>query len=378
MYNKFGARMIESFDEYEKLSEKYDIPISEIILMDLNRCGINLPNNEVRVDFRVRFKAEILDSYNSWYALPVRNEEDTPFKACDGNIYLFDKVIGSYDELRLDTCESSYQRGPHLLNLNSRSRSNCGGCKACVHNYHDFYDETVIRDNTPLRTSDDINKFFDAKKIDVEKLVQIAVVTGLFHGEKNVLEHMNLVNSVAKSRGFNGELMYFGCEVNSDEALKELSEIDNFKLIYALDNFTKRDSLLAKTKSLITLDKANETLSKAKDLGIKTSISYIAGIDELKEVINGFTLLKNSFTSFPIINIYQIQNNDQASILNDEAKDLEYYILSRIKLEELFHNTGMKPKRWENYRPLWYDYYENEKVLDNAYGQLESVKKFVK
>ena len=378
MYNKFGARMIESFDEYEKLSEKYNIPISEIILMDLNRCGINLPNNEVRVDFRVRFKAEILDSYNSWYALPVRNEEDTPFKAYDGNIYLFDKVIGSFDELRLDTCESSYQRGPHLLNLNSRSRSNCGGCKACVHNYHDFYDETVIRDNTPLRTSDDINKFFDDKKIDVEKLVQIAVVTGLFHGEKNVLEHMNLVNSVAKSRGFNGELMYFGCEVNSDEALKELSEIDNFKLIYALDNFTKRDSLLAKTKSLITLDKANETLRKAKDLGIKTSISYIAGIDELKDVINGFTLLKDSFTSFPIINIYQIQNNDQARILNDEAKDLEYYILSRIKLEELFHNTGMKPKRWENYRPLWYDYYENEKVLDNAYGQLESVKKLVK
>lgn len=378
MYNKFGAKMIERFEEYELLSKKYNIPMSEIILMDLNRCGIYLPNSEVRVDFRVRFKAQILDSYNSWYALPVRNEEDTPFRAIDGSIYLIDKVIGSYDELRLDTCESSYQRGPHLLNLNSRSRSNCGGCKACVHNYHDFYDSTVIHDNTPLRTSDDINKFFNQKNIDVEKLVQIAVVTGLFHGEKNVLEHMNLVNDVAKSRGFHGELMYFGCEVNSIDALKNLSEIDNFKLIYALDNFTKRDSLLAKTKSLITLDKANETLCTAKELGIKTTISYIAGIDSLKELENGFNLLKNSFTSFPVINIYQIQNNDQAKILNNEACDLEYYILARKTLEEIFRGSGIKPKRWENYRPLWYDYYENQRVPDNSYGQLEKVKKLVR
>ena len=378
MYNKFGAKMVKYFEEYEKLSKKYNIPMSEIILMDLNRCGIYLPNNEVRVDFRVRFKAQILDSYNSWYALPVRKEEDTPFKAQDGNIYLLEKVIGSFDELRLDTCESSYQRGPHLLNLNSRSRSNCGGCKACVHNYHDFYDSTVIRDNTPLRTSDDINKFFDKKNIDVEKLVQIAVVTGLFHGEKNVLEHMKLVNDVAKSRGFHGELMYFGCEVNSMNALKELAEINKFKLIYALDNFTKRDSLLAKTKSLITLDMANETLCTAKDLGIETTISYIAGIDSLKELENGFILLKNSFTSFPVINIYQIQNNDQAKILNDEARDLEYYILARKTLEEMFHGRGIKPKRWENYRPLWYDYYENQRVPDNSYGQLEKVKKLVR
>ena len=378
MYNKFGAKIVEYFDAYEKLSKKYNIPVSEIILIDLNRCGIYLPNNEVRVDFRVRFKAQILDSYNSWYALPVRNEEDTPFKAMDGKIYLLGQEIGSFDELRLDTCESSYQRGPHLLNLNSRSRSNCGGCKACVHNYHDFYDSTVIRDNTPLRTSDDINKFFDTKNIDVEKLVQIAVVTGLFHGEKNVLEHMNLVNEVAKSRGFHGELMYFGCEVNSLEALKELANIDSFKLIYALDNFTKRDSLLAKTKSLITLDKAKETLTTAKDLGIKTTISYIAGIDGLKELGNGFTLLKDSFTSFPVINIYQIQNNDQAKILNDEARDLEYYLLARKSLEEIFRDSGIKPKRWENYRPLWYDYYEDKRVPDNSYGQLESVKKLVK
>jgi hypothetical protein len=88
----------------------------------------------------------------------------------------------------------------------------------------------------------------------------------------------------------------------------------------------------------------------------------------------GFTLLKRSLTSFPIINIYQIQNNNQASILNEEASELAYYLQSRLELERIFRDTGMRPKRWENYRPLWYDYYGNEHVLNNAYGQLEEVK----
>ena len=87
----------------------------------------------------------------------------------------------------------------------------------------------------------------------------------------------------------------------------------------------------------------------------------------------GFKKLKESLTRFPIVNIYQVQTLGQASIMNDEARALEYYIKSRIALEEIFHDTGFKPKRWENYRPLWYDYYEGEKQLNNAYGQQEKL-----
>ena len=59
MKNSFGAKLVERFDEYEYLSMKYDIPISEIVQIDLNRCGIYLPNNEVKENFRVRFKGRI-------------------------------------------------------------------------------------------------------------------------------------------------------------------------------------------------------------------------------------------------------------------------------------------------------------------------------
>lgn len=374
IYNKFGAELVSNYKLYESLGEKYNVKPSEITQIDLNRSGIYLPNNEVREDFRVRFKGELLDKPESWFALPVRSGEDTPFNAHDGKIYFLDKEIGTGGELLLDTCESSYQRGPHLLNLNSRSRSNCGGCKACVHNYNNLYDSTVIKDNTPLKTEEDIERFFDSKNIDVSKLVQIAVVTGLFHGEKNVVEHMKLVNKVAKRRGFQGELMYFGCEVNSNEALDELSKIDNFAIIYALDNFTKRDILLAKTKSLITLETARETLLKAKDRGMNTTIAYISGIDSTKDMVEGFSKIKDSLTRFPVINIYQIQTPEQAKIMNEEASKLEYYVQSRVLLEDVFADTGFKPKRWENYRPLWYQYYGNEELPDNSYGQLEAQK----
>jgi len=374
MYNKFGADIIENYATYENLSKKYDVNIAEIIQIDLNRSGICLKNEEVRVDFRVRFKGRILDDYESWYALPVRHEEDTPFYIDNGYIYFKNQKIGKVNgKLMLDTCERSYQRGPHLLNLNSRSRSNCGGCKACIHNYHQFYDNTVIKDKQALLTKEDIEDFFDENDIDVSELVQIAVVTGLFRGEENVVNHMKLINEVAKERGFHGELMYFGCEVNSNEALKELSKLGNFALIYALDNFSKRDMLLAKTKSLITLEDAKNTLELAKSNNIKTTISYISGLDSLEDMSHGFKFLKNSLTNFPVINVYQIQTPEQAKILSKEGKEIEYYLKSRQEVEKIFKDTPYRPKRWSNYRPLWYKYFADEELPENSFGQQEKI-----
>lgn len=74
------------------------------------------------------------------------------------------------------------------------------------------------------------------------------------------------------------------------------------------------------------MEDTKSTLDRAKDNGIKTTISYISGIDSLEEVSKGFLLIKDSLVQFPIINIYQIQNTNQSAILDDSARNLEYYV----------------------------------------------------
>ena len=305
MKNKFDIEIIEKFKVYEKLSKKYNVEISEIIQIDLNRTGVYLDQKEIKENFRVRFKGKILDDYQTWYAIPVRNENETLFHVNNGKILFGNIEIGTADKLYLDTCENSYQRGPTLLNLNTKSRSNCGGCKACIHSYHDIYDSTIIKDdNNAFNTEEDFEKYFIEKKINVSNLDQIAIVTGLFGGEDKAIKHIKTVSKIAKKLDFSGEIMYFGCEINSESALRELSSLGKFGLIYALDNFSKRKLLLAKIKASKNIIDAKQVLTKAQKMGIRTTISYISGIDSIEEMKMGFSYLKDSFNSFPIINIY--------------------------------------------------------------------------
>ncbi len=189
--------------------------------------------------------------------------------------------------------------------------------------------------------------------------------------EDKAVEHIELVNHVARELGFSGELMYFGCEINSSWALRRLAMIDSFFLIYAVDNFSKRDSLLTKTKARITLADAKSVLAHARDLGMNTTIAYIAGIDPLDEMRRGFCEMLEVLTRFPIINIYQIQTSGQADIFDSEATRLEYYIKCRIMIEKMLKHTTMRPRRWENYRPLWYEYFQGRRVVVDAYGENE-------
>ena len=88
----------------------------------------------------------------------------------------------------------------------------------------------------------------------------------------------------------------------------------------------------------------------------------------------GFTKLKEYMTQFPIINIYQTQTNLQVGIMDPEASILEYYLESRKELEKIFQNKDYLPKRWSNYRTLWYKIYQNQELKNNAFGQQEIIK----
>lgn len=353
-------------DVFDQLAAQYDIPSSEIKFIDFNRTGIFLPNREVRVGFRARFIIHLLQPpflRDTYFALPVRGQGDSNYFVSDGRLRFGEEIIGNTEEISLDTCDVTYSRGVGLLNLNSRSRGSCAGCRACVHSYRNLYDKTVLRDDDQLITKGQIHEFFDKQEdtgTSVAALQQIAVVTGLFGSEDEVVKHMTAIFNDVLPRGFRGELLYFGCEVNTSEALRELARLEKFAVVYAIDNFTKRGRVLNPKKAGITLGDARRTMEEAASLGIKTTYAYIAGIDNLQSLEEGARFLVGVLNKFPIINIYQVQTPGQIQIMDPEAKNLEYYLKARKIFEEVFRGIDLKPNKWENYRPLWYDYFADQ------------------
>ena len=367
-----GVDITSTMGEWFDLSSKYNVSPQEVGLIDLNRTGVCLDDGDVRVGFRTRFNGHILYINDlSWFALPVRDSVDSNFHIQNGKVYFKNHNIGIIDKPVLDTCDTSYQRGERLLNLNSRSRSNCAGCKACVHNDKSLYDDTVIKDKYELITTDNIEQFFRKKEklgLKINELDQIAVVTGLFVDEKDALDHMKNVHMVASWHGFKGELMYFGCQIMSPRAIQEFSELGNTAIVFAVDNFTNREKNLSHIKSFLSLEDFYAAMSVAKSYGIGTTFAYVAGVDGLADVINNFEYFSNVCTRFPIVNIFQIQTALQAQALNEEAKNLEYYVQARVEIEKIFKEIDCRPRRWENYRPLWYREFGNEQLDVKPYG----------
>ena len=367
-----GVNITSTMGEWFDLASKYSIPPQEIGLIDFNRTGVCLDDEDVRVGFRTRFNGQVLYINDlSWFALPVRDSVDSNFHIQNGKVYFNNHTIGIIDRPVLDTCDTSYQRGKRLLNLNSRSRSNCAGCKACVHNDKSLYDDTVIKDKYELITTEDIEQFFCRKEklgLKIDELDQIAVVTGLFADEDDALNHMKDVHKVATQHGFNGELMYFGCQIMNPKAIQEFSELGNTAIVFAIENFTNREKNLSHIKSSLSMEDFYASMSVAKSYGVGTTFAYVAGVDGLKELTQNFEYFAKVCTRFPIVNIFQIQTGLQAQALNEEAKSLEFYVRARIEIERIFKESEYRPRRWENYRPLWYREFANELLNVKPYG----------
>lgn len=367
-----GVDITKSMDEWRQLSQKYEVAEEEIGLIDFNRLGVCLDGHEVKTSFRTRFNGSILyDNDWSWFALPVRDRVDSKFHIHDGHVYFDDALIGDVDTPVLDTCDTSYQRGKRLLNLNSRSRSACYGCKACVHNDKSLYDDTVIKDGGSLKTYEEIEGFLCEKAragLGISQLDQIAVVTGLFTDEVEAIQHMKYVHKAAKKFGFHGELMYFGCQIVSRPALEAFAELGNTALVFAIDNFTQRQKNLSRVKSSLSLGTICGAMVTARALGIQTTFAYIAGVDPVHIAREYFEYFGPVCTRFPVINVFQIQTKLQSHALVYEAKHLDYYVAMRKMVEQVFEEGNLRPRRWENYRPLWYRTFAGQDLNSQPYG----------
>ncbi len=333
------------------LAEKYHVPDADVVLLAVNSKGAltDLPYG------RIRFKLTLSNTDKTFYlGLPKKPKSPFSVSSEHKHLSLEGDALGHVLDAENDTCDTIYlRRSRTVLNLNSNSRSRCGGCAFC-------FDAQTPLDRKRLTAEDALKEFVEVflgseGKSDLSHLHQVAVVTGCFNSEDAVLRHMLQVQDVFSKFGFGGELLYFGSQVRSEAAFKRLKDgVPNPVVILSIECFSRRESLLNTVKASLTLDESRSVLSRALGSGISTTVSYIVGLDELGVLESGFERLQGHYNRFPILNVFQPHNVDQERLIIADAKELEYYLKARMVFERLLSGTGLRPRTWENYRSLWY------------------------
>lgn len=352
--------MLQNILQVEKLSRKYNIPPEDIILIALNCCGINADIPEKRIRFKLK-----LNTFEELFYLAICvNTSESPFFLKDNNLFLNRDRIGLVMEKENDTCDSTYfRRNKTVLTLNSNSRSKCRGCKFCGTYIQDAEDVNNLL--TEDRLIERITEILEQNCLkDLSNFIDVSICTGCFPNETDTLNHILMVRKVLKIFNFNKELKYIGSQITSRRSLEILKYIKPFSLYLTLECFTRRKELLRHNKATLTISKAKRILKSSIDKGFNTTILYILGLDTLEIVIKRFKELLPCITRFPVINLFQSYLPEHESLRVPEAKNIEYYLKARKRLEKILRNSGLRPQPWENYRPLWYSTFSNEKIND--------------
>lgn len=362
--------MLKNIKHLIELSSKYDIPTEDLLLLDLNLSGIKLELQSKRVRFELKSTNKDIFSlahnkniHDFYLALPTVDRSCYFFR--DGNLFFNNHLIGKALGITEDYCDSSYpRRGGTALNLNPNSTTSCRGCKFC---YTAFQ---VPKDQKRMLSRNKLRNFLVnwMKKFDVPNLshlIQVAVVTGVFPGEKETVDFLKIARDVLNEFLFKGELLYFGSQITNKKTLLELEKLKPLKICFTLECFDKknRNYFLKDIKRKLHPDTVKKILAYANNVGIKTNFSYIIGLESLETIKKGFYDFLPYINSFPIVNTLQAHKGQKGFRYN-EARKIDYYIKSRKIIENIFMKTTLRPRPWENYRSLWYLKFGEEFLTD--------------
>jgi hypothetical protein len=90
------------------------------------------------------------------------------------------------------------------------------------------------------------------------------------------------------------------------------------------------------------------------DAGMEVNYTYVIGIEPHEVFLPYMKEFIKYTTKFPTINILQLHQQHDTSLLAPTVLDLSYFLEARIKIEEIFLPTSLRPLVWEDYRSLWY------------------------
>ncbi|MGC9667698.1 hypothetical protein ACNTMW_14220 [Planosporangium sp. 12N6] len=348
--------MINSLEQVSSLSREWGINEEDILLIALNSCGVRSRLDKARMRFRLR-----LDSRpdEQLYLILSLGRSGSPFELDEHRLCLNGRRIGVVDALEDDDAVLGYWRnGRKVLTLNSNARSQCTGCVFCPN--------TLEASSDPrLAALADLDAYlaaivsdFDLR--DLSEVETVTVCTGCFHYEHLAVDHLRQVRAAMAAHGCSGDIHFLSSVLTSREGLDKAAAIGPFHLTLTAECFSRRPLILKESKARLTPTQMVEVLATAKDRGIVTDFTYIVGLDSPEVAVEHLTRFVPVTTTFPRFQVYQPHNDLMDVFAADGAREIEYYLRMRRELERLFAPTGLRPRSWENYRPLWYFSFADE------------------
>ena len=349
---------IITIDKINELRSNYLVPVLDILLISLNRYGIKMNIK----DKRIRFRLKMLGSEEVYYLAVCVNTFESSFTVDEKQRLLLNgQMVGQIFDIEKDTCDTTYfRRNKTTLTLNSNMRSMCHGCTFCGTYNLDPDDRVDMSDENKVAAF--LTEFLKENNMDsLEDLLRVTVCTGCFNDERNLVEHLVMVNKVFQEFGFNKRIRYIGSQIRTDEAMDYLqSELPYFSLSLTVECFSNREQRMRKEKSSLDMQGIKSILEKSKNHGFSTNYLYIVGLDELEIMKDGIAKLAPYINRMPIYQIMQNYVEEHENQRVDAAKKLEYYLEARKIIENQYKNTDLKPRSWENYRSLFYSTYQEQ------------------
>lgn len=349
---------IISLDKINDLSSKYSIPITDTLLVAINRYGIKANI----LDKRLRFKLKLSTCDEIFYMATCVNTLDSPFFLNNQKQLLMNnEIIGFVFDVEKDTCDATYfRRNKTELTLNSNMRSSCSGCTFCGTYNLDPDDRVDMSDENKIAAF--LESYLKKNKVDsLKDLVRVTICTGCFKDESSLVKHILNIYKVFNEFGFNKRIRYIGSQIRTDDAMELIqNKIPYFSLSLTVECFSNREQRMRKEKASLDMPTISNILRRSQEHGFSTNYLYIVGLDELSVLESGISELAHYVNRMPIFQIMQNYVREHEEQRVNEARELEYYLQARKIIERQFKDAQFYPRSWENYRGLFYTVYQDK------------------
>jgi hypothetical protein len=344
--------------DIEDLAETHGVPWLDVLLIAANAEG-----TRSELEFpRTRMQLQPRGSKEVWQIILPLDSPNSSFRLDETGLWL-DQRVADLVGLENDDVVLTYLRaGGRSLTLNTHSRSTCTGCLFCPNVVEEAADAIIDGVSELCRLLSWViadNDWQDLRHVEV-----ITVCSGCFHSAEAAVTHMSELRRAADEHEFRGRLHLLSSVVRERRDLERLAEeAGPFHLTLTIECFARRNLLLKSTKASLTLDDACRILDDCASLGMLGDFTYVAGLDPFADAVAGLRRLADHVGTFPRIQVYQAHNDFMRRARSPEAKSVDYHLRLRNAVEDAYAARGLTPRSWENYRPLWYSFFDGRPVL---------------